>query len=89
MDARTIDNLEAADPSAETRQLIARWRYSKTGHLQTIRWPLEEVPRAKISPERTENNTRASTISHTKSTGTATTTAGISATTTAKRTMDR
>ena len=26
MDARTIDNLEAADPSAETRQLIARWR---------------------------------------------------------------
>ena len=25
MDARTIDNLEAADPSAETRQLIARW----------------------------------------------------------------
>ena len=26
MDARTIDNLEAADSSAETRQLIARWR---------------------------------------------------------------
>ena len=26
MDARTIDNLEAADPSAETRQQIAQWR---------------------------------------------------------------
>ena len=26
MDARTIDNLEIADPSAETRHLIARWR---------------------------------------------------------------
>ena len=26
MDARTIDNREAADSSAETRQLIARWR---------------------------------------------------------------
>ena len=26
VDARTLDNLEIADPSAETRQLIARWR---------------------------------------------------------------
>ena len=26
MDARTIDNLEQADKSAETRYLIARWR---------------------------------------------------------------
>ena len=26
MDAHTIDNLELADPSAETRNLIARWR---------------------------------------------------------------
>ena len=26
MDARTIDNLEGAGPSAENRQLIARWR---------------------------------------------------------------
>ena len=26
MDACTIDNLELADPSAETRNLIARWR---------------------------------------------------------------
>ena len=26
MDARTIDNLEAADPSPETTELIQRWR---------------------------------------------------------------
>ena len=26
MDAHTIDNLERTDPSAETRNLIARWR---------------------------------------------------------------
>ena len=26
MDARTIDNLELTDPSAETKNLIARWR---------------------------------------------------------------
>ena len=26
MDAHTIDNLELTDPSAETRNLIARWR---------------------------------------------------------------
>ena len=44
MDARTIENLEIAGPSAETRNLIARWRHGQAWRLQTIWWPVEEVP---------------------------------------------
>ena len=48
MDAHTIDNLERTDPSAETRNLIKRWRYSETGSLQNVRWSVEKISRAEI-----------------------------------------
>ena len=48
MDARTIDNLELADPSAETRNLIARWRdIVKRGVIRQSggRWKKHHEPR--------------------------------------------
>ena len=44
MDARTIDKIKLADPSAETKKVIGRWRdLVKPGvYRQSIRWSVEQ-----------------------------------------------
>ena len=49
MDARTIDNLEAADSSPETTELIQRWRnIVKPGIYRLTGGEVEKMPRTKI-----------------------------------------
>ena len=59
MDARTIEHIAATDSSAETTELLQRWRdIVKQGYLSPNWGKVEEIPRTKIPAKRTEGNRR-------------------------------
>ena len=67
MDARTINNLEIAAPSAETRNLIARWHnIVKPGIYRQCGGRWKKILRGKISQKRATDNRRTTATSDNK-----------------------
>ena len=66
LNTRTIDNLETADPSAETRNLTYCWRYIGKGTCGDNSQLKEKIPRDEIPPERKKNHRKTISISPSK-----------------------